>query len=422
VLVAALRATGERLPRDPALWRHFAIAALFANALPFTMLAWGEERITSAVTSVLNASTPLFTALAAAALLRERLRAVQVTGLLAGFAGVAVAAGFGGRDLAHSSLWGAAAAVAAGACYGLAFAYMRQHLIGVPPLHAATGQLIMASAWMLPFAAGTSAVDGVHLTPTRTTAILLLGVIGTGLAYILNYRLLADLGATKTSLVTYVIPVVAVAVGVAVLGEPFQRRVLVGGALIIAGIALVHERFVPRRMPPPVTTAALLVVVALVVAGCGGSSAPSAATTTTSRATSTTAPAACTADVEEPLDPRSLQHVLPGATEPSYPSAAPTSGPHQPGPDLGGQVLTEPLSPPRQVGVLEAGDVLVQSRDVDALRQLSGDHVVIAPNPGLDHAVVATAWRHRMTCTTVDVDALRAFVADHAGKGPDAGH
>src|SRR5689334_25034070 len=104
VLLVTLRATGRTLPRDPAMWRHFTIAAAFGNALPFTLLAWGEERITSALTSVLNASTPLFTAFLAAVLLKDRLRPWQVFGLLLGFVGVGVAAGFGAGDLGHSSI------------------------------------------------------------------------------------------------------------------------------------------------------------------------------------------------------------------------------------------------------------------------------------------------------------------------------
>src|SRR5438046_1666140 len=96
VLLAVLRARGLKLPSERRWWRHFALAALISNALPFTLLAWGEERVSSALTSVLNASTPLFSALAVGALLGERLRRVQIVGLLVGFGGVAVAAGVGG--------------------------------------------------------------------------------------------------------------------------------------------------------------------------------------------------------------------------------------------------------------------------------------------------------------------------------------
>src|SRR3989440_11393513 len=104
VLVVALRSTGRTLPRERTMWRHFTIAALFGNVVPFTLLAWGEERITSALTSVLNASTPLFTAVIAALFLKDRFKPFQVGGLLLGFVGVGVAAGFGAGDLGHSSV------------------------------------------------------------------------------------------------------------------------------------------------------------------------------------------------------------------------------------------------------------------------------------------------------------------------------
>ena len=142
------------------------------------MLAWGEERITSALTAVLNASTPLFTALAAVVLLNDRLRRSQLLGLVLGVVGVAVAAGVGGGDLADSSVAGSLASVGAGAWYGLAFVYMRRHLTGIPPVIAAAGQLTMATVLLLPFAVGTSIGPGVDLTAHRVLAIVLLGDSG----------------------------------------------------------------------------------------------------------------------------------------------------------------------------------------------------------------------------------------------------
>ncbi len=249
-LHAVLRFQGRPLPRDRATWRDFTIVAVIGSALPFTMLAWGEERITSALTAVLNASTPLFTALFAALVLRDRLRPAQIAGLGLGVAGVAVAAGMGGSDLADSSLAGSLAAVLAGAAYGLAFVYMRRRLTGVPPIVAACGQLTMATVLLAPFAVVTSIDAGIHLEPHRVLAVGLLGVFGTGLAYILNYQVIGELGATRASLVTYIIPVVAVAVGVAVLDEPFELQLLAGGALIVLGIAVVNERILSRRATP----------------------------------------------------------------------------------------------------------------------------------------------------------------------------
>jgi drug/metabolite transporter (DMT)-like permease len=409
VLLIVQRARGRTLPTDRTMWRHFTIAAVFGNVVPFTLLAWGEERITSALTAVLNASTPLFTAIAAAVYLRDRLKPGQIVGLLLGFVGVSVAAGFGGHDLGNSSVLGSLAAVVAGASYGVAFAYMRRHLIGVEPTVAAAGQLVMATVLLLPFAIGTSATTGVHLTVRRVLAIAALGVFGTGVAYILNYRVIADLGATKASMVTYVIPVVAVAVGVVVLGEQFEWRLIAGGVFIVAGIGLVHQRVRRRIALEPVPGSAVLVLLLLALfafpmLGCSASRA-----------------GACSPARPEALNPN-LNHVLAGAPEPTYATDPPTSGPHTPGAAPTG-VLSAPLSRPEQVGALEGGIVLIQHRDLsDAeraeLAPLATGNVVVAPNPSLPDRIVVTAWLFKQTCSGVDLAELRGFVRTHAGHGP----
>ncbi len=254
VLLAYCRVRGLAVPRDPSSVRHFAVVALMGSALPFTMLAWGEQRITSNLTAVLNASTPLFAAVFAAVVLGERLRSPAVAGLVVGLTGVGVAAGVGGSDLAGSSLAGGFASVLAGACYGYSFAYMKANLLHLPAEVAAAGQLTVGAIVLAPFAAVTTAVEGIDLAPHRVLAVVLLGVVGTGCAYALNYRVVAELGPTTASLVTYLIPVVAVAVGVVLLDEAFHLRVLAGGALIVVGIALVHGRLrLPGgRRPTPV--------------------------------------------------------------------------------------------------------------------------------------------------------------------------
>ncbi len=409
VLVTVLRARHRPVPDVRSMWRHFLVAALFGNVIPFTLLAWGEERITSALTAVLNASTPLFTAIIAAVYLKDRIRPIQVSGLLLGFVGVTVAAGFGGGDLAHSSVFGSLAAVLAGASYGMAFAYMRKHLTAIEPTVAATGQLVVATALSLPLAIGTSITSGIHLDPHIVLSIVLLGTVGTGLAYILNYRIIADLGATRASLVTYMIPVVAVTVGVVVLDEPFEWSLVYGGALIIAGIALVHPPARLRRLPmqPIVGPAMLLVIVALAVV-------PAASCSSGGRST-------CGQAHTEPLDPN-LRHVIASGAEPTYTTDPPTSGPHTPG-ALPGGVLTQPLTRPLQVGALEAGLVLIQYRDLDStdvemLSKLAGDKVVVGPNPALPGRLVATAWLNKQVCSAVDVPELRGFIRNHQGKGP----
>jgi drug/metabolite transporter (DMT)-like permease len=247
VMVVTLRVRGGRLRAHRHQWRHFAVMGLLWGAAPFTLLAFGEERITSALAAVLNASTPLFTAVATALILGERLRAVNAVGLLLGFAGVAVAAGLGAGDLAATSLTGSAAAMGAGACYGVAFPYARRHLADIDPFVLAAGQLVAASLLSAPVAAATTVAAGINLEPHRILAVVLLGAVGTGYAYVLMYRAIGDVGTTKASTVTYLVPVVAVSVGVLFLREPFHLRLLAGGALTLAGIGLLDERLAARR-------------------------------------------------------------------------------------------------------------------------------------------------------------------------------
>ncbi|MEO5680749.1 MAG: DUF3105 domain-containing protein [Acidimicrobiales bacterium] len=130
---------------------------------------------------------------------------------------------------------------------------------------------------------------------------------------------------------------------------------------------------------------------------------------------------ACAGPIEDPLDPRSLQHSLPGGPPPSYATEPPSSGPHQPG-HLAGGVRGEPLAGPVQVGALEEGQVLLQHRDLDPaersrLEALAGPQVIVAPNPALPARVVASAWRTRQLCRVVDTRALGRFVSRHAGRG-----
>jgi drug/metabolite transporter (DMT)-like permease len=258
VLYGFLHYQGLRVPTDRTSLRHFAIAAVAGTLVPFTLLAWAEQHITSALTAVLNASTPLFTAMFSALALAERLRPMQLVGLGAGVVGVAVAAGLGGSDLDSSSLAASLAAIGAGVAYGVAAVYVRRHLVSHPPLITAAGQLTMGALLYVPVALGTSLAGGVALTPTRTASLLLLGALGTGAAFVLYHGAIAQLGATKATLVTYLVPVVALAVGIVVLDEPFEWRLLLGGGLIIGGIAAVNR----RRAPSPTSSPAAASVTA----------------------------------------------------------------------------------------------------------------------------------------------------------------
>ncbi len=245
-LAAILRAYGERLP-GRSDWLHMAVLGLAMTVLPFTLIAWGEERITSALTAVLNACTPLFAAAFAAWLLRERLRLPQLAGLVIGFAGVAVVAGVGGRDLVGSSLTGSLAVVAGTAGYGFGFAYAHRFTHHLAPIRLSAGQVLAGSILLAPAGVTELARAPIHLSPLRVLCLVLLGVLGTGYAYLLNFQIVQEVGATKASLVTYLIPIVGVTVGILILGEPFSIRLILGGLVIVLGIALVQGRLLGPR-------------------------------------------------------------------------------------------------------------------------------------------------------------------------------
>jgi len=256
VVFAFLRRAGQGLPARR-YWGHLLVLGLTMSVLPFMLIGWGEQRIASALTAVVNACTPLFTAAFAAWLLGERLRRPQLAGLLVGFLGVAVVAGVGGGDLAGSSLAGVLAVVLASAGYGFGFAYAHRFTEGLSALQLSLGQLLAGTLLLAPVAAGDLAGGRVDLGPLGLLCLLLLGALGTGYAYLLNYRTLQESGATVASLVTYLVPIVGVAAGVLVLGEPFSVRLVLGGLVVVLGVALVQGRlFGPRdpaaaRLPEP---------------------------------------------------------------------------------------------------------------------------------------------------------------------------
>jgi drug/metabolite transporter (DMT)-like permease len=229
------------------------------SVLPFMLIGWGEEHISSALASVLNACTPLFAAGFAAGLLGERLRPPQLAGIAIGFLGVAVVAGVGGGDLAGSSLLGSAAVVLAGAGYGFGFAYANRFTTGLSALQLSFGQLLAGTVLLAPVAAVDLAAGRVDLGPMAALCLVLLGTLGTGYAYLLNYRTLQESGATVASLVTYLVPLVAVAAGILVRDEPFSLSLVLGGLIVVLGVALVQGRlFGPRRpAPQPVPESAV---------------------------------------------------------------------------------------------------------------------------------------------------------------------
>ena len=248
VLVLAVTIRHEQWPRRRSVWGHLAVLAVVANVLPFCLFAWGEQRVSSALAGLLNAATPLMTMCIGWLLVpEERANRVRALGVIGGFVGVAIILAPWRRG-AGGNLAGELACLGAAACYGLAFSYTKRFVSGraEAPTPLAAGQITVAAAMSL-VVTPVLAPHGPHLTPAIAGAVLALGAGGTGLAYLLYYRLIAELGATTTSMVTYLMPVTAVVLGVLVRHEPITLDMALGAAIVVGAVALAEGRWAARR-------------------------------------------------------------------------------------------------------------------------------------------------------------------------------
>ena len=238
VLWAYVLLSRRRVPRDLALWGHLAVVGLVANAVPFALFSWGELYVSSGVAGVYNATTPLFTVLFAVVVLpSESATRGRVLGLFLGLLGVIVVLG-PWRGAGTNTVLGQLACLGAGASYGTGLVWVRKF---VSPrrldvvvqtacqLTAATAMLAVA----VPFGGGS-----VTFSWKVFGAVLALGALGTGVALIVYNGLIRDVGATSTSLVTFIVPVVAVALGAVALDEPVTWNLFAGAAVVIAGVRL----------------------------------------------------------------------------------------------------------------------------------------------------------------------------------------
>jgi drug/metabolite transporter (DMT)-like permease len=242
VLAAVAAARRVPLPGDRVVWAHLAAAALFGQVLPFLLLSYGERSAGAGVAGVLIGATPLLTlTIASAALSSERATARKVIGLLVGFAGIVVV--LAPWREAPGSLGGEIVCFGAAVSYAISFVYVRRLLSprGLAPLSLATGQLLVAVV-LQALVSPLLEWGPVHLSARVLLSIVLLGVLSTGLAYVLYFRLIADIGATSASAVNYVVPVAAVVVGVLFLSEPVTWNLLAGGLIVLVGMAYAERR------------------------------------------------------------------------------------------------------------------------------------------------------------------------------------
>ncbi|MDF9811564.1 DMT family transporter [Streptomyces sp. SPB162] len=248
VLVATLLIKRDRLPRGKRTWLHLTVAALLLNALPFSLFAYAELTIPSTLAGICNATTPLWSmVVSVVALSEDKPTRQRFAGVGLGFLGVLTVLGawqgFSGQDPA-----GTAMALIAAASYAVGWAYVRRTLAG-----ATTSNLALSSSQLL---LGT--VQLAVITPFFTSvptsfpilsvlSVVALGALGTGIAFLLQYALVAEKGPTIAVMVTYLIPVVATAAGVLLLHERLGWNEPVGAVIVLAGAALTQLR--PRSRP-----------------------------------------------------------------------------------------------------------------------------------------------------------------------------
>jgi len=247
-LYVILALTRDRLPRDRAFYGHLLVISTLMNAAPFLLFAYAETEVSSLLAGILNSLTPLITLLFSLVVLPdEPPTAEKVAGIAVGFAGVLVVLapweGLGG-----GSLIGALACIGAATCYGLGFPYLRRHLSGRPETGVAiSAAQVSLGGLLLLFFAPLAPLPGELPGLAAWLSILALGALGTGVAYIMNFNVVREAGAQTASMVTYLVPVFAVAFGVLLLGEAVSWHEPAGGALIIAGVALAQGVLRPRR-------------------------------------------------------------------------------------------------------------------------------------------------------------------------------
>jgi drug/metabolite transporter (DMT)-like permease len=228
-----------------ALWLRLAGIAAINSAIPFTLFAWGAERAPAGIGAITNAMAVPFTAMVAALFFGEKIGARRAAGLIVGFVGVIVLAS--GRTGGGAVVWPAALAGAMAAlCYGFGGNLLKRYLVGVPASAVASATSICASVLVAPLAIATWPY---HPIPaTSWVSAVLLGVVCTGLAYVLYYRLIHRIGAPRAAMVTYIIPLFGVLWAWLLLGERLTWTMAMAGGLILAGVAM-NQAWAPARAP-----------------------------------------------------------------------------------------------------------------------------------------------------------------------------
>jgi drug/metabolite transporter (DMT)-like permease len=245
VLLAALKIAGIRMPVGRSVWLAFFGMGLLNNAIPFSLIVWGQQHIASGAASILNASTPLFTVVLAHVMTPdEKMTRGRLFGVIAGLVGVAIMIGSDAVQALGTSVIAQLACVAAAVSYAFAGIFGRRfRAMNVAPMATATGQLVASSILLVPVMLAIDRPWSLSMPAAQTTsALIAIATLSTALAYVLYFRLLATAGATNLLLVTFLIPGGAILLGTVFLGEALQPRHAAGMAMISLGLAAIDGR------------------------------------------------------------------------------------------------------------------------------------------------------------------------------------
>jgi drug/metabolite transporter (DMT)-like permease len=239
----------ESLPRSPRTYGHLVVMGAINIAIPFALITFAEQSVDSAVASVINSAVPLFViVIAALALPGERVTVTRLAGLLIGFVGVAILVGFDVGDLTSSNSIGELFLLASTVSYAVGNVYAKKFIHGLRPMIPAFFQVTIGLVFTTILAFTFERPLETQFTPSTLLAVVWLGLLGSGVAYLAYFHILGAFGATRTSLVAYLLPINGIALGFIVLREPVDITMLLGTALIIGGIALVNSRYGKRPL------------------------------------------------------------------------------------------------------------------------------------------------------------------------------
>lgn len=254
-LLLILLVTKDRLPRDGKLWLHMLVPGTIGTAIPFALFAYGEERISSIVAGIWNATAALWVLPFAVLVYHiEKFSMRSAIGLGLGFAGVLIVLGFWMAE--ESSLIGQLMCAVAALCYGVVIPYIKKYVTGrtdASGVALATMQVTIAAVVSI---VGALVLSGPPPAPTTWSwgvigSILALGVFGSGIAFALSMRVIKIAGASTAAFVTYLVPIVAVVLGILVLDESLTWNLPVGALIVLAGVAIAQGLFTRKPKPTP---------------------------------------------------------------------------------------------------------------------------------------------------------------------------